>query len=86
MNFRKLAAFALSAGIASAAFAADVTDNMTLKGNVQTQVTKSIKDDDNHVSSGWIRANLGGQYKSESLDGLIMLRIFAPEFGNKSRA
>ena len=82
MNFVKIAAFALTASLASAAFAADVTDNMTLKGNVQTQVTKSIADDDNNFSSGWIRANVGGQYKSENLDGLIMLRIFAPEFGN----
>lgn len=83
MNFKNIAAFALAAGIANTAFAADAGDNMSLKGNVQTQVTKSIADDDNNFSSGWIRANIGGQYKSESLDGLIMLRIFAPEFGNK---
>jgi len=83
MMFKKIAAAALAFGLASAAFAADATDNMSLKGNVQTQVTKSLADDDNNFSSGWIRANVGGQYKSESLDGLIMLRIFAPEFGNK---
>ena len=80
MKLRKIAAVALAMGIS--AFAADATDNMTLKGNVQTQVTKSIKDEDNNFSSGWIRANIGGQYKSENLDGTIMLRIFAPEFGN----
>ncbi|MCQ2103248.1 MAG: hypothetical protein MJY98_08505 [Fibrobacter sp.] len=57
-------------------------ESFTLKGNVQTQVTKSIADEDNNFSSGWFRANIGGQYKSESLDGLVMLRIFAPEFGN----
>ena len=83
MKFKKFAAMTLIAGLATTAFAADVTDNMTLKGNVQTQVTKSIADDDNNFSSGWIRANIGGQYKSENLDGTIMLRIFAPEFGNK---
>ncbi|MBR2272856.1 MAG: hypothetical protein IJ912_11195 [Fibrobacter sp.] len=81
MKFSKIAAAALAMSIS--AFAADATDNMTLKGNVQTQVTKSINDEDNNFSSGWIRANIGGQYKSENLDGTIMLRIFAPEFGNK---
>ena len=84
MIFKKIAAVALTAGLASTAFAADVSDNMTLKGNVQTQVTKSINDDDHNFSSGWIRANIGGQYKSDNLDGTIMLRIFAPEFGNKN--
>ena len=83
MKFWKFASMALIAGLATTAFAADVTDNMTLKGNVQTQVTKSIADEDNNFSSGWIRANIGGQYKSENLDGLIMIRMFAPEFGNK---
>ena len=82
MNFRKIAAAAIAMGVS--AFAADVTDNMALKGNVQTQVTKSIADEDNNFSSGWIRANIGGQYKSDNLDGTIMLRIFAPEFGNKN--
>ena len=81
MNFNKIAAAVLAMGIT--AFAANATDEMSLKGNVQTPVTKSIADEDNNFSSGWIRANVGGQYKSESLDGLIMLRIFAPEFGNK---
>lgn len=84
MKFNKIAA-ALALSLAGTAFAADaasVTDNMSLKGNVQTQVTKSIADEDNNFSSGWIRANIGGQYKSENIDGLIMLRIFAPEFGN----
>ena len=81
MKFGKIAAAALAMSIS--AFAADATDNMTLKGNVQTQVTKSIADEDNNFSSGWIRANIGGQYKSDNLDGTIMLRIFAPEFGNK---
>ncbi len=83
MNFKKIAAAVLAFGLASMACAADATDEMSLKGNVQTQVTKSLADDNNNFSSGWIRANVGGQYKSESLDGLIMLRIFAPEFGNK---
>ena len=81
MNFKKIAKFFLIAGAASMAFAAE--GDFALKGNVQTQLTKSIADEDNNVSSGWIRANVGGQYKSENLDGTIMLRIFAPEFGNK---
>ena len=82
MKYARIASMLLVMGMVSAATAAD--DNFSLKGNVQTQVTKSIADDENNFSSGWIRANVGGQYKSESLDGLIMLRIFAPEFGNKN--
>ena len=85
MKYGIIGAAVLATGIAAyAADTANVTDNMTLKGNVQTQVTKSINDHDNNFSSGWIRANVGGQYKSENLDGTIMLRIFAPEFGNKN--
>ncbi len=81
MKFTRIASMLLIAGMASSVFAAD--DSFNLKGNVQTQLTKSIADDEHNFSSGWIRANVGGQYKSENLDGLIMLRIFAPEFGNK---
>lgn len=81
MKFTRIASMLLIAGMASSVFAAD--DSFSLKGNVQTQLTKSIADEENNFSSGWIRANVGGQYKSENLDGLIMLRIFAPEFGNK---
>ncbi len=81
MKFTRIASMLLIAGMASSVFAAD--DSFSLKGNVQTQLTKSIADDEHNFSSGWIRANVGGQYKSENLDGLIMLRIFAPEFGNK---
>lgn len=78
--FVKAAVVAMGFGLATTACAGE---EMTLKGNVQTQVTKSIADEDNNFSSGWIRANVGGQYKSDNLDGLVMLRIFAPEFGNK---
>ncbi|MCQ2124816.1 MAG: hypothetical protein MJZ25_11580 [Fibrobacter sp.] len=60
-----------------------IAESFTLKGNVQTQVTKSMQDENTNFSTGWFRANIGGQYKSENLDGLVMLRIFAPEFGNK---
>jgi hypothetical protein len=81
MKLSKIAGTLVIAGMATAAFAVD--GDFALKGNVQTQVTKSIADEDNNFSSGWIRANVGGQYKSENLDGTIMLRIFAPEFGNK---
>ena len=81
MKHLKIAAALLVAGMATSAFALD--GEMSLKGNVQTQVTKSIADEDHNFSSGWIRANVGGQYKSETLEGLILLRIFAPEFGNK---
>ena len=81
MKHLKIAAALLTMGLATSAFAID--GEFGLKGNVQTQVTKSIADEDHNFSSGWIRANVGGQYKSENLDGLIMLRIFAPEFGNK---
>ena len=81
MKHLKIAAALLVAGMATSAFAID--GDFSLKGNVQTQVTKSLADASTNFSSGWIRANVGGQYKSENLEGLIMLRIFAPEFGNK---
>ena len=81
MKFTRIASMLLVMGMAGAATAAD--DSFNLKGNVQTQLTKSIADEEHNFSSGWIRANVGGQYKSENLDGLIMLRIFAPEFGNR---
>ena len=80
MRYSKIAAL-LIAGMAT--FASAIDGDYSLKGNVQTQLTKSIADDDNNFSSGWFRANVGGQYKSDNLEGLIMLRIFAPEFGNK---
>lgn len=83
MNFKKIAVAVLAMGISAfAADAASITDNMNFKANVQTQVTRSVSEDTVLFSSGWIRANLGGTYKSENLDALIMLRIFAPEFGN----
>jgi len=87
MKFNMIAATLIMGLASTAAFAADaasVVDNMTLKGNVQTQVTKSIADEDNNFSSGWIRANIGGQYKSENLDATIMIRMFGPEFGNSN--
>ena len=71
----------LVAGMCTAAFAADGEFN--LKGNVQTQATKMVADHDNNLSSFWIRANVGGLYKSENFDAQVMLRIFAPQFGNK---
>ena len=80
MNFKKITSTLLVAGMCTAAYAAD--EAFSLKGNVQTQATKMVADDDNDFSSFWIRANIGGQYKSDNLDGLVMLRIFAPEFGN----
>ena len=81
MNFKKITSTLLVAGLATAAFAAD--GEFSLKGNVQTQATKMVADDSSNFSSLWVRANVGGQYKSENLDGLIMLRIFAPQVGNK---
>lgn len=81
MNFKKFASAFLIAGFASSLFAAE--GEFALKGNVQTEVTKSIGNDSTNIDKGWIRANIGGQYKSENLDATIMLRIFAPEFGNK---
>ena len=81
MNFKIFTSALLAAGMATAAFAAD--GEFSLKGNVQTQATKMVADDSSNFSSLWVRANVGGQYKSENLDGLIMLRIFAPQVGNK---
>lgn len=79
MNFRNLLT---SLSLCLLAFGAANAGSFDLKGNLQAQATKSIEDEDNNLSSLWLRANIGAQYKSESLDGLIMLRIFAPEFGN----
>ena len=81
MNFKKMTSALLVAGMCSAAFAAD--GDFNLKGNIQTQATKMIADHDNNLSSFWIRANIGGLYKSENFDAQVMLRIFAPQFGNK---
>jgi len=81
MKHTKLATALLALGLATSAFALD--GDFSLKGNVQTQVTKSIANDSTNFNNGWIRANIGGQYKSENLDALIMIRAFAPEFGNK---
>jgi hypothetical protein len=81
MNFKKITSALLVAGMCSAAFAAD--GEFSLKGNVQTQATRMLADDSSNLSSYWIRANIGGQYKSEDFDALVMLRIFAPQFGNK---
>ena len=82
MNFKKITSALLVAGMFSAAFAAD--GEFGLKGNVQLQATQMDGDSDNNLSSLWVRANIGGQYKSENLDGLVMLRIFAPQFGNSN--
>ncbi len=84
MTLKKIFLFSITAvAFANAASVESATENpLTLKANLQTQATKSIEDEDNNLSSLWIRANLGGQYKSESMDALVMLRIFAPEFGN----
>ena len=81
MNLKKITSALLLAGMVTAANAAD--GEFGLKGNVQTQATKMIADRDNNLSSLWIRANIGGNYKSENFDALVMLRIFAPQFGNK---
>ena len=81
MNLKKITSALLLAGMVTAASAAD--GEFGLKGNVQTQATKMIADRDNNLSSLWIRANIGGNYKSENFDALVMLRIFAPQFGNK---
>ena len=81
MNFKKITSTLLVAGMCTAAFAAE--GEFSLKGNVQTQATKMLADDSSNFSSLWIRANIGGQYKSENFDALVMLRIFAPQFGNK---
>ena len=64
MKLTKIACTLFAAFMANAAFADD--GDFALKGNVQTQVTKSIADEDNNFSSGWIRANVGGQYKSDN--------------------
>ncbi|MCF0223632.1 MAG: hypothetical protein HUK20_05125, partial [Fibrobacter sp.] len=56
MKFKTITLAVLAMGIT--AFATDTTEEMSLKGNVQTQVTKSIADEDNNFSSGWIRANV----------------------------
>lgn len=60
-----------------------VAEELNLKGNVQTQASRLFEDDDKNLSSFWLRANVGVEYKSDNLDGTVMVRVFAPEFGNK---
>lgn len=84
MNFKKmiLPAALIAFGAIHSTAAENAAENITLKANVQTQGSKMFDDEDNNLSSFWFRANVGAQYKSENLDGQVMLRIFAPEFGN----
>mgnify|MGYP004615452891 FL=1 len=65
---------------ASNAFAADVAENFSFKGNIQTQGVANNQD--NWFESFWFRANIGGMYKSEDFDAQIMIRMFGPNFGN----
>lgn len=79
MNLQKMIPVAL---LAFGATFATAEETFELKGNVQTQGSKMFDDDDNNLSSFWFRANVGAQYKSDDLDGQVMIRMFAPEFGN----
>ena len=68
----------------SMTYAAD--EGFDLTGNIQTQATKSLYDNDkeNNLDGFWFRANIGGNYKSEDFDAKVTIRMYAPNFNNGS--
>ena len=67
---------------------AQAEEKITLNGNVQTQGTKALYDNDkdNNLDGFWFRANLGGKYNSEDFEGQINIRMYAQNVGNKIQA
>ncbi|MCK9181450.1 MAG: hypothetical protein M0P13_01035 [Fibrobacteraceae bacterium] len=57
-----------------------------LTGNVQTQATKALYDNDTdeNLSSFFFRSNFGGKYTSDDFDGEVNIRMYATKFGNVS--
>lgn len=66
-------------GIASAA-----DGEFTLNGNIQSQASKAMYDNDkdNNLDGFWFRANIGGDYKSEDFDAKVTIRMYGPSFNN----
>lgn len=58
--------------------------DFSLTGNIQTQGTKAIydNDSDDNLDGFWFRGNFGGAYKSDDFDGQITLRLYGAKFGN----
>lgn len=76
----KFLASAIALTFATNVFAADIAENFSFKGNIQTQGVANNQD--NWFESFWFRANIGGMYKSKDFDAQIMIRMFGPNFGN----
>ena len=68
----------------AAAFESAFAEGFLLNGNIQTQASKSLYDNDkeNNLDGFWFRANIGGAYSSEDFDAKLTLRMYAPNFNN----
>lgn len=68
--------------IASFGIANAENENFNLNGNIQTQVSKALynNDKDNNLDGFWFRANFGGNYSSETFDAKVTIRMYAPNF------
>lgn len=68
--------------IASFGIANAENENFNLNGNIQTQTSKALYDNDkdNNLDGFWFRANFGGNYSSETFDAKVTIRMYAPNF------
>lgn len=68
--------------IASFGIANAENENFNLNGNIQTQASKALYDNnkDNNLDGFWFRANFGGNYSSETFDAKVTIRMYAPNF------
>lgn len=68
--------------IASFGIANAENGNFNLNGNIQTQVSKALYDNDkdNNLDGFWFRANFGGNYSSKTFDAKVTIRMYAPNF------
>lgn len=68
--------------IASFGIANAENENFNLNGNIQTQASKALYDNnkDNNLDGFWFRANFGGNYSSETFDAKVTIRMYTPNF------
>lgn len=68
--------------IASFGIANAENENFNLNGNIQTQASKALYDNnkDNNLDGFWFRANFGGNYSSETFGAKVTIRMYAPNF------
>jgi hypothetical protein len=80
-SFRYASIFTLSFGLFTGAIAGE--EEFKLTGNVQTQASKALYDNDseNNLDGFWFRSNFGGKYTSDVFDGQITIRMYGPKFG-----